>query len=218
MWKRLLDSIITIDCHAPTGPIGNDVYLLADPSEHVAWVVDPAPESAGLIADALQARGLQLDRIVLTHAHWDHVADASQVASDTGARIAAHSLDAARLAQPQRSAVMPGVEIGPIRVTEPLADGDALRLGGVAFTVLHTPGHTPGSICLHDGSDKVLLSGDTLFAAGMGRVDLPGGDERQMVASLRRLAALPAETRVLPGHGPTTTIGAEQRWLPQAEG
>lgn len=195
-----------------SGPLGNNVYLLIAPWSKQAVVVDVPIGAAALVQRELAASGTTLARIVLTHNHFDHMAEAGALAAATGAPIAAHRLDAGALAQPRRSTLFPDVEVPPAPVSLLLEEGDRIAVGGASLDVLHTPGHTPGSICLYLPAQQTLLAGDTLFAGSYGRVDLPGGDERQMLASLRRLATLPAATRVLPGHGAATTVGAET-WL-----
>jgi glyoxylase-like metal-dependent hydrolase (beta-lactamase superfamily II) len=199
------------------GPLGNNVYVVwwdaaGSTAPHGALVVDPAMEAAAAVERVLGRRNLRLDLIVATHSHWDHTAEAGDLARATGAPVAAHPLDAAVMARPHRSLFVPGVQLAPIAVGRELPESDRVALGEAVFEVLHTPGHTPGSICLYARAQGVLLSGDTLFAGSFGRYDLPGGDPRALKESLRRLSALPPTTRVLPGHGPETTIGAEG-WL-----
>ena len=193
------------------GPLSNNVYLVAGPDGR-ATAVDPGIDAAAAVLAALAARGWTLDQILATHQHFDHIAEAGALATATGAPIVAHRLEAAIMARPAHPLLFPDLEVPPAPVSRELYDGDALTMGGYAWRVLHTPGHTPGSICLHLPEHALLLSGDTLFARSYGRYDLPGGDPRLLRTSLERLAALPPETRVLPGHGPPTTIGAEP-WL-----
>jgi glyoxylase-like metal-dependent hydrolase (beta-lactamase superfamily II) len=203
--------------HAVCGPLDNNLYVLIAPESRRALVVDAPPDGAAAVRRLLAGRGLPMGvvaQLVLTHHHWDHVAEAGQIAAETGASVAAHRDDAPLLAQPQRSAFFPDVEVAAVPVARELAEGDVVALGTVQLRVLHTPGHTPGSLCLYLPGQAMLLSGDTLFAGSYGRVDLPGGDAREMQASLRRLAQLPPQTRVFPGHGAATTIGAEP-WLPR---
>ncbi|HEU5316627.1 MAG TPA: MBL fold metallo-hydrolase [Chloroflexota bacterium] len=194
------------------GPLGNNVYVVYSEETKDALVIDPALESADRIDAVLTKRGLALTTVVATHRHFDHVAEAARVLERHGAAMLAHERDAPALSEPIRSAFLPGVEFPPAPVTRQLRDGDTVTVGDASFSVLNTPGHTPGSICLYDARGGVLFSGDTLFAGSFGRYDLPGGDAVALRESLKRLAALPAETRVYPGHGAETTIGRE-RWL-----
>jgi hydroxyacylglutathione hydrolase len=193
------------------GPIATNVHVLADPASREAIAIDTATPSLAWIVDELAARDWTLKLIVSTHGHWDHIGDNAAVASATGAEIAVHRLDRHRLEDPQP--LWAPFEIVPSVPAVELAEGGEIRFGAIRLLVLHTPGHTEGSVCLYAPDDGLLLSGDTLFAAGWGRVDLPGGDPDAMVESLGRLTTLEDRTGVLPGHGQTTTIGRERSWL-----
>jgi glyoxylase-like metal-dependent hydrolase (beta-lactamase superfamily II) len=197
--------------HRVVGPIATNVHVLADPRSREAIAIDTATPSLRWIADELAARAWTLKLIVSTHGHWDHIGDNAAVAAHTGADIAVHPLDRDRLTNPQP--VFAPFAIPPSVPAVELAEGGIVRFGEIRLRVLHTPGHTEGSICLLSEGDRLLFSGDTLFAAGWGRVDLPGGDEGQMAESLARLSTLEDHIGVLPGHGRTTTIGAERAWL-----
>lgn len=146
-----------------------------------------------------------------THGHWDHIGDNAAVAEHTGADIAVHPLDRERLTAP--SPMSAPFEIVPSVPAVDLAEGGEIRFGSLRLSVLHTPGHTEGSVCLLARDEGLLFSGDTLFAGGWGRVDLPGGDPDAMAASLARLADLEPGTGVFPGHGEATTIARERAWL-----
>jgi glyoxylase-like metal-dependent hydrolase (beta-lactamase superfamily II) len=148
---------------------------------------------------------------VSTHGHWDHIGDNARVAEHTGAQIAVHPLDAHRLTSPQ--GLYAPFEIPPSVPAVELQEGGEIRFGSVRLEVLHTPGHTEGSVCLLDREAGRLYSGDTLFQGSFGRVDLPGGSPEAMVESLTRLAGLDGTLTVLPGHGNATTIAAERPWM-----
>jgi glyoxylase-like metal-dependent hydrolase (beta-lactamase superfamily II) len=193
------------------GPISTNVYVLADERTNEAIAIDTATPSLRWIVDELAARAWTLKLIVSTHGHWDHIGDNAAVADETGARIAVHSLDRDRLTDPQP--LWAPFEIPPSVPAVELAEGGVIRFGGLRLEVLHTPGHTAGSVCLLSPHDGLLFSGDTLFAGGWGRVDLPGGDPAQMVESLVRLGSLDEPLRVLPGHGAPTTVGRERAWI-----
>lgn len=193
------------------GPIATNVHLLADPASREAIAIDTATPSLGWLADELAARDWTLKLIVSTHGHWDHIGDNAAVAAHTGADIAVHPLDRERLEHPEP--VFAPFEIVPSVPAVELAEGGRIRFGSLRLRVLHTPGHTEGSVCLLAEDDGLLFSGDTLFAAGWGRVDLPGGDAAAMVESITRLAGLDDRLAVLPGHGATTTIGRERAWM-----
>jgi hydroxyacylglutathione hydrolase len=197
--------------HRVVGPLGTNVHVLADERTREAVAIDTATPSLAWIADELAARDWTLKLIISTHGHWDHIGDNAAVAEHTGADIAVHSLDRHRLEQP--SPVAAPFEIVPSVPAVELAEGGLIRFGAIRLRVLHTPGHTEGSVCLMAEDDGVLFSGDTLFAGGWGRVDLPGGDPDAMVASLSRLLMLEDPVAVLPGHGPSTTVGRERAWM-----
>ena len=193
------------------GPIATNVHLLADPQTREAIAIDTATPSLPWIAGELAERGWTLKLIVSTHGHWDHIGDNAAVAAHTGASIAVHPLDRDRLEHPEP--LYAPFEIPPSVPAVELAEGGWIRFGDLRLQVLHTPGHTKGSVCLLDSEDGLLFSGDTLFAAGWGRVDLPGGDPAAMVDSISRLAALDDRLGVFPGHGNATTIGRERAWM-----
>jgi hydroxyacylglutathione hydrolase len=193
------------------GPLATNVHVLADPRSREALAIDTATPSLAWIADELAAREWRLRLIVSTHGHWDHIGDNAALAQHTHADIAVHPLDRERLERPASSSAP--FEIPPSVPAVELAEGGLIRFGELRLRVLHTPGHTEGSVCLHAEDDGILFSGDTLFAGGWGRTDLPGGDEGQMVESLVRLSGLDDPLRVLPGHGSATTIGRERPWL-----
>ena len=193
------------------GPVATNVHILADPRSREAIAIDTATPSLAWISDELVARDWTLKLIVSTHGHWDHIGDNAAVVAHTGADIAVHPFDRERLTDPQP--LFAPFVIPPSVPAVDLAEGGVVRFGEIRLRVLHTPGHTEGSVCLYAADDGLLLSGDTLFAAGWGRVDLPGGDPEAMVESLARLTTLEDRTAVLPGHGAETTIGRERAWL-----
>ena len=197
--------------HRVVGPIATNVHVLADARSREAIAVDTATPSLAWIADELAARDWTLKLIVSTHGHWDHIGDNAAVAAHTGADIAVHPLDRERLTDPRP--LWAPFEIVPSVPAVDLAEGGEVRFGSIRLSVLHTPGHTDGSVCLYAADAGVLFSGDTLFAGGWGRVDLPGGDPEAMVGSLGRLMALDDHVGVSPGHGPETTMGRERPWL-----
>ena len=155
------------------GPIATNVHVLADPATREAIAIDTAIPSLAWIGAELAARGWTLKLIVSTHGHWDHIGDNAALSAQTGAPIAVHPLDRERLVHPQPIAAP--FEIPPSVPAVELAEGGTIRFGSLRLDVLHTPGHTEGSVCLLAPDDGLLFSGDTLFAGGWGRVDLPGG-------------------------------------------
>jgi glyoxylase-like metal-dependent hydrolase (beta-lactamase superfamily II) len=193
------------------GPVSTNVHVLADPRTREAIAIDTAIPSIAWIAEELAARDWTLKLIVSTHGHWDHIGDNAAVAAHTGAEIAVHPLDRDRLENPQPLSAP--FEIPPSVPAVELAEGGIIRFGGIRLRVLHTPGHTEGSVCLLAADDGLLFSGDTLFAGGWGRVDLRGGSAEEMAASIARLTELEDALAVLPGHGAETTIGRERAWM-----
>ncbi|HVM30941.1 MAG TPA: MBL fold metallo-hydrolase [Candidatus Limnocylindrales bacterium] len=193
------------------GPIATNLYVLADERSREAIAIDTATPCVAWLTATLAERGWSLKLIVSTHRHWDHIGDNAAVAEATGAQIAAHVADRHGLEQPDPlSAPFP---VPPSVPAVDLEERSRIRFGEIELEVLHTPGHTEGSVCLLSESERLLLTGDTLFARGWGRTDLPGGDDRAMVESLARLSTMASDLRVLPGHGATSTIEQEQGWL-----
>jgi hydroxyacylglutathione hydrolase len=180
-------------------------------------VVDPGPQSEHILA-ALQERGLSIERIVNTHGHWDHVAANGLFQRASGAPIYRHPLDEPFALLANVAAAMWGFEAEASPPADhALEEGDTFEYGPHRFSVLHVPGHSPGSICLYE--EGVLIGGDVLFRGSIGRTDIPGGSLPQLLAGIReKVMPLPEETRVLPGHGPETTLGAERRSNPFLNG
>jgi hydroxyacylglutathione hydrolase len=197
--------------HRVVGPVATNVHILADPRTREAVAIDTATPSLAWVADELAARSWTLKLIVSTHGHWDHIGDNTAVAEHTGAEVAVHPLDRVRLIAPQP--LWAPFEIIPSVPAVELAEGGEVRFGSLRLAVWHTPGHTEGSVCLYDADTGQLFSGDTLFAGGWGRVDLPGGDPAAMVGSLARLLDLEDRVAVHPGHGASTTMGRERAWM-----
>jgi glyoxylase-like metal-dependent hydrolase (beta-lactamase superfamily II) len=201
----------------PVGLLQCNCTVIGDPVTKEALVVDPGDEPEKVLA-ALAEQGLTCRAILVTHTHLDHVGGIERLKDATGARLMLHEADMPLYDKLDIQAEWMGGLRAPVQVDvdEYVTQDDVVKAGGLAARVLHTPGHTPGSLCFHlDGEDSLLLAGDTLFAGSIGRTDLWGGDFDQEIASIRtRLLALDDRTRVIAGHGPETTIGRERRRNP----
>ena len=200
----------------PSGPFATNAYIIACPATKHALIIDPGVESAASILQTLKSEGLTPIKIVLTHSHWDHIGDVALLKEKLNIPVVVHALDAYNLIEPGSDDIPCWVNIPPTDPDALLADGESIPFGNLAFTVIHTPGHTPGGICLYNPEEHVLISGDTLFKDTIGNISFSTGQPDLMWSSLAKLAKLPPETKVYPGHGPSTTIGNES-WLPRAK-
>lgn len=191
----------------PTGLLSSNCYIVGDGGEGA--VIDPGVKAPD-ISKALEAEKLTLRYIILTHVHLDHILSVEQLRRQYGAPVLVHRLDAGALADPVRNgAALFGVDTVFGAADICLEHGDIYKTGGQELEIIHTPGHTPGSICIKAGEN--LFTGDTLFRLGIGRTDLEGGNTRDITDSLmNRLMTLDDEVKVFPGHGPGSTIGYER--------
>ena len=192
------------------GPWATNAYLVWDGRSPDALVLDPGLGAAQPLVERVAAAGLRLHLIANSHGHIDHIFDNGPLKAASGAPLAIHPDDAYRL--DGRNSY--GFDVVPATAERDLREGEQVRIGDLVFDVLHTPGHSEGSVCLYEERRGILLAGDVLFAGSYGRTDLPGGNDEQMVASLARLAReIPPAVRVLPGHGAETTVERELHWL-----
>ena len=199
----------------PVGPLQCNCSVIGDEKTHEAMVIDPGDQIEGIL-DILRQEKLTLKQIVITHAHIDHVGGAMKLKAATGAPILMNQNDHALLKMLDMQAAWVGMRPpGDVQVDETISQGRVLRIGEISSNVIHTPGHTEGSICLYFPEEKKLIAGDTLFAGSIGRTDLPGGSMEKIMRSLHnQVMALPDETEVVPGHGSLTTIGEERETNP----
>ncbi|GAV24318.1 MBL fold metallo-hydrolase [Carboxydothermus islandicus] len=200
--KTLTVGVIAANCH---------VVWCEKTGEAVA--IDPGGDGDKILS-FIEQNGLKLKYIILTHGHGDHIAAVDEVRNKTGAKVLIHPKDAPMLLDPNKN--LSGFLGGAVKLApadQEVVDGDEIIFGGEKLKVLHTPGHTLGSICLHGGD--ILFSGDTLFFGSVGRVDFPGGSWEKLLKSIReKIFTLPDDTQVLPGHGPETTVGYEKEHNP----
>ncbi|MDP3880127.1 MAG: MBL fold metallo-hydrolase [Dehalococcoidales bacterium] len=199
------------------GAYAANCYIVSDGTSREGIVIDPGAE-AGRILRRVKDMGLNIKAIVLTHGHIDHVGAVQEVKEATGAEVAIHADDAGILQTSSPLSAMLGI---PVEMSAPpdrlLEDGDSLTAGKLLLSVIHTPGHTPGGICLL--AEQSVFTGDTLFNSSIGRTDLGGGSYDQLIGAIQsKLMTLPDDTAVYPGHGPETTIEAERRLNPFLRG
>ncbi len=199
----------------PVGPLQCNCSVIGDETTHEAMVIDPGDDIEDVLA-LIRKHNLQVKQIVITHAHIDHVGGAMKLRAATGAPILLNQSDFALLKMLDVQAAWVGMATpGKVEIDRSVTTGETVTAGSLTASILHTPGHTEGSICLYFPAEKKLIAGDTLFAGSIGRTDLPGGSMRKILHSLHNtVLALPDETLVIPGHGPLTTIGDERETNP----
>jgi hydroxyacylglutathione hydrolase len=199
----------------PVGQLQCNCTILGDELTHDALVIDPGADVPRILT-TLAKHGLTVSQILITHAHIDHIAGAKQLKAITGAPILYNQADLALVAIMDEQAGWLGVATPDVLPPDAnLANGSLICAGGLRAEIIHTPGHTPGSVCLHLPRESRLMAGDTLFAGSVGRTDLPGGNHRQLIGSIKdRLMPLPGNTLVIPGHGPATSIEIERETNP----
>lgn len=205
----LLDTVVVTE-------FMTNCFILGDEQTHHAIVIDPGGE-ADKILRQIDSMGLTVIAVVNTHAHVDHIGAIRQIKDVTGAQIMMHEAELPLLQAASRMGRLFGVRIEqPPDPDRLLSEGEVISLGdGISLSVLETPGHSPGGISLVTSDKKLCFAGDTLFAGSIGRTDLPGGDYHTLIASIKtKLLPLGDDTKVLPGHGPATTLGAERRYNP----
>ncbi len=192
------------------GPFQANAWLLVDGGTRHAMLIDPGDEPETLLS-WIGEKGVELKYLIATHGHLDHVAASREVAAEFGLKLHIHKNDLPILSRLRDSRLGLGLPpVDPPESTEILEEGKEIRLGNLSFRVVHTPGHTPGSVCIH--GHGLIFTGDLIFMGSVGRTDLPGGNTEELKLSLKRkITVLPDETRILPGHGPETTVGNEKR-------
>jgi len=199
----------------PVGPLQCNCSVIGDETTREAMVIDPGDDIEDVLA-LIEKHNLKVKKIVVTHAHIDHVGGAMKLRAATGAPILLNQNDSALLKMLDVQAAWIGMKNpGQVDIDHSIGQSDTLRTGSLTADVIHTPGHTEGSICLYFQAESKLIAGDTLFAGSIGRTDLPGGSMEKIIRSLHeKVMALPDDTLVVPGHGPLTTIGEERESNP----
>jgi hydroxyacylglutathione hydrolase len=199
----------------PVGPLQCNCSIVGDETTRDAMVIDPGDDIADILA-VIQKHNLKVRQIVITHAHIDHVGGAMKLRELTGAPILLNQNDYALLKMLDVQAAWLGMGApAQVEIDQAIGDAEKIQAGSLVANVIHTPGHTEGSVCLYFPAQQKLIAGDTLFAGSIGRTDLPGGSFEQIIRSLHdKVLALPDETVVVPGHGPLTTIARERESNP----
>ncbi|MEZ5278565.1 MAG: MBL fold metallo-hydrolase [Opitutaceae bacterium] len=198
------------------GYIGTNAFLLTDSVRGEAVLIDAPHDVLDLVRPVLDAEGCRLTTLILTHGHWDHTGDAARVRA-AGASVLAHEADRPLIETPglMRAFLPPGIQVDPVTIDRVIGEGDRVEILGQTGEVRHVPGHCPGNILVYLPEEGVAFVGDALFAGSIGRTDLPGGDFDTLARGIRsRIYTLPEATRILPGHGPETTVGREARSNP----
>jgi len=199
----------------PVGPLRCNCSVIGDETTREAMVIDPGDDVENVLA-LIAKHNFQVKQIVITHAHIDHVGGAMKLRAATGAPILLNQNDYTLLKMLDVQAAWIGMKNpGKVEIDNTLGQADTVRAGSLTANVIHTPGHTEGSVCLYFPAENKLIAGDTLFAGSIGRTDLPGGSMEKIINSLHeKVLALPDDTLVVPGHGPLTTIGEERESNP----
>jgi len=199
-----------------SGPAATHCILLGCSKTKRAAVIDLPFEASVKVLAIAKRLHLTIDRILLTHSHWDHIAEVALLQKELGVPVYIHPEDEPNLRSPGADGLPLLKPITPARADHFLSDGQKMVLGELMIEVFHTPGHSPGSVCFYLPKEGVLLAGDTLFKGSIGNISFPTSSPEKMWRSLEKLAKLPPNTRVISGHGSETTIGAES-WLPNAQ-
>lgn len=192
------------------GMLSTNVFVLA--YEKMAAVIDPAKGSLKKVLDFTQKNNFTIKMILLTHSHWDHIGDVLELKNKTNADVYVHKEDSENLQNPGKDGLFLLHKIKGCKPNFYLKDNQILKLADLEIKVLHTPGHSPGSVCFYLEKEKLLFSGDTFFKNSIGKIDFPNSNKEKMWVSLKKISSLPKDVKVMPGHGPNTFIGQEE-WL-----
>jgi len=201
--------------HLETGPLAVNCYLLGDKTTKEALVIDPGGHVDNILA-LLNQYQLQLSTIINTHSHFDHCGGNRDLKDATGARLLVHSLDSDHLGHLTKAALMFGLTVKNSPAPDQMLEhGDQIKVGEITLQVMHTPGHSPGGICLKEEAQKMVFVGDSIFQGSIGRTDFPGCSHSQLINSIKtQIFSLPEDYRLFPGHGPYTDVGREKSYNP----
>ncbi len=199
-----------------SGPLATNTYIVVSSLTREAFIIDAAPDSFEHVFNYLTTDGLICKAILLTHSHWDHIADVSRLKNHYNVPVYVHETDAPNLLNPGADGLPCSIDFPKVTPDFFLEEGMHLTLGNLTFQVIYTPGHSIGSVCFYEQNQHVLFSGDTLFKNSIGNISFPTSRPELMWSSLTKLSQLDDTTQVFPGHGPSTTIGQEP-WLANAE-
>lgn len=198
------------------GPLQNNTYVGVCKKTKKAFVIDPSFGSYNKVEKFIKDNNYTLDKILLTHAHWDHITDVLLLKDVFNSLVCIHKNDLELLQNPQKSTYFSAITIPSFKPDMVIEDNQKILVGEIQIEVIHTPGHTPGCVCYYIAKEKVLFSGDTLFKGSFGRVDFSYSNAQDMIKSLKKLSTLPEDTTVYPGHGSKTTIQKEE-WIKNSE-
>lgn len=198
------------------GPVRTNCYIVSKEGKNTCVVIDPGEEGEK-IAGYMEQKGLSCEGILLTHGHFDHISGVKELAARTGAKVCVCEKEQELIQDPaQNGSILAGYEIA-VTPDVLLRDRQVLEMAGLTFRVIYTPGHTVGGCCFYSEDEGILFAGDTIFQESVGRTDLPTGNGRQLIDSIReKIFVLPDEVRIYPGHGPESTVGYEKKYNPYA--
>jgi len=200
----------------PGGPYQTNTILLGCSETKQAAVIDPSQNIFSSVIAEANNQGLKITKILLTHSHWDHIADVAIFKDKLAIPVYVHAKDAENLKKPGADGLPKHFSIRGVKPDYLLEDKQQLHVGNLLLEVMHTPGHSPGGVCFYLPEQNTLISGDTLFKGSFGNTSFPTSNQKDMIASLKKLSRLPGSTLVVPGHGGKTTIQNES-WLERAE-
>lgn len=197
----------------PSGPAQTNTLLLGCLATKEGALIDPGFGAVEPVLKRAKEEGFRIGKILLTHSHWDHIGELALAVEKTKAPVYVHPLDAENVRRPGSDRLPFPLPIQGVEPTHLMKEGEVIEVGELRLEVIHTPGHCRGAVCFWERKENLLISGDTLFRGTMGALHLPTAEPEKMGRSMQKLATLPPETRVIPGHGGETTIGREQPWM-----